>query len=295
VSGNALYPHLGQVRRLLEASHDDTKQLANDFSWHRPCPPAPLIAQDPWPKQQAFLSMEHESEVMYGDSGGGGKSSAMLMAALQYTCVPGYSALLLRQTYPQLIGEDGLIPRAEEWLAGTAARWVASELQWKFPSGASLHFGHCERDADRFKFSGHAYQFVGLDELPNWPTPKIYLFVGFARRRKPDPNPNLKACPSCGLTLAEVPLRTRATGNPGGAGHSWVRRRFGIQLPGARPEGRWFVPARLADNPSLNREEYAKGLMELGPVERAQILAGDWTVRESGRMFKREWFTGSTA
>jgi len=289
-----LDPRLAHLRHELETGlPDQIDTILAGLAPRRPC--GSYLRHGPWPKQRAFLLMNTEDEVFYGGAGGGGKSDALLMGALQYVCVPGYAAILMRQTSPQLHGEDGLVPRSEDWLAGTDAVWSKSELQWEFPSGAALRFGHAEYDQDRFKHSGHAYQYVGLDELPNWRTPKVYLYVGFARRRRPSNVMRLPACPGCGLTLADVPLRTRATGNPGGPGHTWVRRRFGIQLPGGCPPGRRFVPASLADNPALDRRGYAEGLMHLDPVERAQILAGDWTVREGGRMFRREWFTGGFA
>jgi predicted phage terminase large subunit-like protein len=47
----------------------------------------------------------------------------------------------------------------------------------------------------------------------------------------------------------------------------------------------------LGDNPYLDRNEYIKSLMELDPVTRRQLLDGDWTARQMGGYFRREWFT----
>jgi predicted phage terminase large subunit-like protein len=51
-----------------------------------------------------------------------------------------------------------------------------------------------------------------------------------------------------------------------------------------------FIPASLDDNPHIDRDEYIKSLMHLDPVTREQLLKGDWTAREAGNKFKREWF-----
>jgi len=51
-----------------------------------------------------------------------------------------------------------------------------------------------------------------------------------------------------------------------------------------------FIPAKLDDNPYLDRGEYVKSLSELDPVTRQQLLDGDWTARAAGNLFRREWF-----
>jgi predicted phage terminase large subunit-like protein len=78
----------------------------------------------------------------------------------------------------------------------------------------------------------------------------------------------------------------RAASNPGGVGHEWVKRRFLDEGPEA---GRVFVPARLDDNPHLDRQQYVASLSELDPITRAQLLNGDWNAVQDGR-FRREWF-----
>src|SRR5881628_3457440 len=59
--------------------------------------------------QATFLLLDCE-EAFYGGAVGGGKSAALLMAALQFVDVPGYRALILRRTFAQLSKGDALIP-----------------------------------------------------------------------------------------------------------------------------------------------------------------------------------------
>lgn len=66
-----------------------------------------------------------------------------------------------------------------------------------------------------------------------------------------------------------------------------MKRRF---ITEGKTSGRWFIPAKLSDNPYLNQESYVRSLAQLDPVTRKQLLDGDWTARQPGSMFRREWF-----
>jgi hypothetical protein len=188
------------------------------------------------------------------------------MAALEYVDVPGYSALLLRRTFADLSKPGALLDRAHQWLSGTAARWSAQNRQWTFPSGATLSFGYLEKANDHYRYQGSEYQYVGFDELTQFPRHQ-YTYL-FSRLRR--------------LAGVEIPLRVRAGSNPGGLGHQWVFERF-IDSPAT--DDRVFVPATLDDNPHLDRAEYEASLEELDPVERERLRRGNWFVRRDGLVF----------
>lgn len=229
------------------------------------------IPQQPTVKQAVFLALPN-LEAFYGGAAGGGKSSALLMAALQFVDVPGYAALLLRRTYADLSLPGALMDRAAQWLGGTAAVWHGQDKRWTFPSGATLTFGYCDNEADIYRYQGSELQLVAFDELTQF-TEAQYRYL-FSRLRR--------------LQGVNIPIRMRSASNPGGAGHDWVKQRFLIE---GREAGRVFVPARLPDNPYLDQDEYRRSLSVLDPVTRAQLLDGDWTARRSGGMFQRQWFT----
>ena len=229
--------------------------------------------------------------MLYGGSAGGGKSSALLAAAAQYVDVPGYSALLLRRSFPELMAEDGLIPRSREWWGGKA-EWRAQERKWVFPSGAVIAFSYLDSDDHLTRFQSSAYQFVGFDELTHQPQESRYTYL-FSRLRKPATGP-----------LSAVPIRMRAATNPGGPGGEWVKQRFipseYLRANAAErfgriwaKDGRAFVPAHRADNPYLDQEEYTRSLAMLPPLLRAQLDHGDWTAHADGH-FKASWFPSYT-
>jgi hypothetical protein len=76
----------------------------------------------PTPRQEAFMLLR-EREVFFGGAAAGGKTVALLMAALQYSDVPGYDALLLRPSLSEFQLAGGLIDLSHDWLASSRASW----------------------------------------------------------------------------------------------------------------------------------------------------------------------------
>lgn len=229
----------------------------------------------PTEKQQAFLLLDCE-EAFIGGAAGPGKSVGLLMAALQYVDVPGYNAILMRDTYANLSKPEGLISLAHEWLQNTDAQWKEGN-SYLFPSGATLSFGYLSGPLDHFNYQSAAYQFIGIDEIVQ--IREVQALYMFSRlRRKENVN---------------IPLRFRCASNPPTreqvARGTWVKSRY-VDFKTRRKDV-VFIPAWMEDNPHLDTKEYKeKSLSKLDPITRRQLEKGDWEIRASGRMFKREWF-----
>ena len=281
----------------------------------------PYFVHIPHPKQQLFLSLMNR-EVMYGGAAGGGKSDSLLMSAAQFVDVPGYSALILRRTWPDLNAPGAILDRARSWWGGLDVRMKDGGRIFEFPSGARIQFGYIQHEADKYKFQSAEYQFVGFDELTQFPE-NVYTYL-FSRVRRPQVSclncqtavrrgPDNKwyhsnrgqKCPGgifpdpkvieqyppavgSGTSVFNVPLRMRSATNPGGVGHDWVRRRFVDRK--TRETSSIFVPASLRDNPSLDQESYIENLQHLSPADRMRLLEGDWEVAEAGDIFDPAWF-----
>lgn len=233
------------------------------------------IPYDPTAKQLAFLLMNDVRELLYGGAAGGGKSIAQLMGALQYVDIPGYSAILFRKTYADLSLPGALISVAKEWLMPFVdtgeVKWSEKDKKFTFPSGATLAFGYLESDNDCYRYQGSEFHYIGMDEVTHI-SPSNYRYL-FSRLRKPK---SLK-----------VPLRFRATANPGGQYGEYYYQRFFVEGP---EKGRVFIGAGIQDNPYLDAEEYMQALDELDPVTREQLMNGNWEIKEAGDMFSRTWF-----
>ncbi len=242
----------------------------------------------PQERQRIFMQRP-EYEALYGGAAGGGKSDALLAEALRQVDIPHYRALILRKTYPQL---SELIDRSRE-LYGRAfpsAKYNDTKHCWQFPSGAKIFFGAMQYTKDRTSYQGKRYDFIGFDELTHFSWEE-YSYM-FSRNR-----------PGGEGTRVYI----RATANPGGVGHGWVKQRF---ITAAKPmtpiksdytvhkpdgtaitlsRSRIFIPASVFDNRILldNDPEYLAALAMLPEAEKRALLYGDWD-SFSGQVFS-EW------
>jgi len=163
--------------------------------------------------------------------------------------------------------------RAMVMYSGMGAKFTGKPLTIEFPSGAKIVTGHLKDDKAYTKYQGHEYQRMLIEELNQIPREEHYL----------------KLISSCRSTIPGLPAKIFATTNPGGVGHTWVKKRF---VDPSRPmsefrdlisgRSRVYIPATVDDNPTLmqNDPDYVRFLESLPPDLKAQWRYGSWETQK---------------
>ena len=273
------------------AAHETKNEISDslDFSAYEKEPEQREVVFAPNPGPQTEFLAASEQEVLYGGAAGGGKSFGLLADPMRYFHNPNFNGLILRRTNDEL---RELIWKSQELYpkAFPGAKWAEKKSQWTLPSGAKLWLTYLEREDDVRRYQGLAFSYIAFDELTQHPTPFAWDYMR-SRLRTTDP---------------DLPIFMRATTNPGGAGHGWVKQMFIDPAPANQafvatdlssgepleyPEGhekagqplfsRRFIPASLTDNPYLMEGgQYEANLLSLPENQRRQLLEGDWAVAD---------------
>lgn len=278
-------------------------------------------------KQSLYLSIPDSIfEQFYGGAAGGGKSEVLMMKPIVKGWVENnrFQGIVLRRTYKEL--EESLIERSKRGgiskdgieipsFSDFGAVYNEQKKKWRFPSGATITFGHAEEEADIRKYDTAEYQYVAFDELTSF-TEFQYKFMAFSR---------------CRSSIPGIPAIVGSASNPGNIGHRWVRERFvepcreggKILAEKIRVAGVWwcqsnncnfsstkplmscplcegrideykvikriFIKAFLADNPKLMENDplYRVRMEMLPEAERRAKALGDWWTF-TGQVFS-EW------
>lgn len=255
-----------------------------------------VLVWRPFPGPQERFHQNSAFECLFGGAKGPGKTESLLREALRQVHLPRYRAILFRRTYPQL-GE--IIDRSFKYftLMNPKPTYSDKDLQlklpaWTFASGAKIAFGAVQHETDKYNYQGKEFQFQGFDQLEQF-TESQYLYL-IAQNRTSDP---------------KIKRYVRASANPGGVGHGWVKRRFiepltdpndrkkiitkwfkrvnddDVVVPPTDQNGlsRSFVFSTLHDNPMLG-QDYIATLRQLSDAEQRAFIDGDWEV------FKGQFF-----
>ncbi|MEG0020859.1 MAG: phage terminase large subunit, partial [Oscillospiraceae bacterium] len=217
-------------------------------------------------KQQQFINCTAD-EVLFGGAAGGGKSYAQLIDCFLYGLkYPKSKQLILRRTLPEL--EKSLIRVSLELFSDEVYKYNSSKHTGVFANGSLVDFGYCDNENDVFKYQSAEYDVIRFDELTHF-TQDMYVYL-LSRLRGAN----------------DYPKQIKSSTNPGGVGHSWVKKRFiDCCLEGEyRDENgtRQFIPAKVSDNTFLMRSDsgYINRLKGLGAKEKRALLYGDWDIFE---------------
>lgn len=231
-------------------------------------------------------------ELLYHGTRGPGKTDALLWAYAMYVgrgFGAAWTGIIFRQTYPQLADVQA---KSEKWFRQVfpEAKFNRSKMMWEWPTGERLLFRHMNRPEDYWNYHGHEYPFIGFEELTNWALPDCYV--------------SMFAC--CRCSTPGVPRMVRATTNPYGPGHNWVKDRFELagqwwqtivqmepkNIDGDTERPRAAIHGHIDENKILLEADpdYKKTIVAsaANPAMAEAWLSGSWDI-VAGGMFGDVW------
>ena len=243
------------------------------------------VAWAPQEGPQTLLLSCPAQEIFFGGARGGGKTDAVLGEFAVHAGLYGENAigLMIRRSRVELYET---IERSKAIYTKLGATFNESKSFWRFPNGARLRFSYLEKDSDADQFQGWSITRLYVEEAGTFPNERPIL--------------KLMACLRSG---AGVPVKFIATGNPGGSGQQWVKRRWIDPHPGGmkimsreftnpvdnkKMSWSWtFIPSKVSDNAYL-QADYIARISQVGSAELVRAwLDGDWSSVE-GAYFD-EW------
>lgn len=248
--------------------------------------PKPNILWSPNSEAQRKFLATTARVAMLGGGLGGGKTSALLVAAALQCANSKSRAVIFRRDYPSL---RQIIASSFSLFLPMRGVYNKGEHTWRFPSGGTITFSHLEDAVAVYQHAGAEYSFLGFDEAQQLPGDSVdslgqpinsaFAFLQTRLRAPLD---------------SKLRLECRLTATPNGPGAAWIRRYFKIpdssegcehvdETTGFR---RVYIHSVAADNPALSAS-YARQLADLPSSERRALLHGDWTAL-AGAIF-REW------
>lgn len=216
------------------------------------------ILWEPQAKQAVALERD-EDEILYGGARGGGKTDAGQAWLLYDHEHPEYRALVIRRNSDDL---KDWRDRAERMYQGTAAEFVGTPTEIRFPEGGKIRTGHLKDENAYTKYQGHEYQRMLIEELSQIPREKDYLKLISSNRS----------------TVPGLHAQIFATTNPDDPGLEWIKQRWNIpdqpdfdkvyvtrKMVNVLEDGKIvqkmrrlvFIPAKLEDNPILVKADPA--------------------------------------
>lgn len=217
--------------------------------------------------------------TLYGGARGGGKSFVVRHKAIQLAMrYNGINILIVRRTFPEL--EENHVRQFRTLLYGIA-KYNTQNRIFNFPNGSKIKFGYCNTDADMDQYQGQNYEVIFMDEATHFTN---YMFMKFTQCNRMSGEIRFNSLED------EQKFKTRMylTANPGGVGHTWVKRLFvDRRYEGKeKPEDYSFIPCTVYENEYImqNDPSYVESLENLPEKEKQAMLYGDWNVFE-GQFF----------
>lgn len=219
-------------------------------------------------KQIAFFNAK-KKHIGFGGARGGGKSWAVRakakLLALRYA---GIRQLIVRRTYPELVNNH--INQLRSELIGLA-KYNDKNKVLTFQNGSTINFMYCAKDQDLDRLQGVEYDVIFFDEATQLSEHQM------------------RTISACLRGVNDFPKRIYYTMNPGGQGHSYIKRIFIDRRYEAdeNQEEYEFIQSLVTDNKALmkTQPDYVKQLDSLPEKLREAWRFGRWDIFE-GQFFE---------
>jgi len=220
-------------------------------------------------------------EVLYEGTRGPGKTDALLMDFAQ-DCGKGFGpawrGILFRESYPQL---TDIIAKTKKWFYAffPQAKYNGGDHTWTWPDGEQLLLRFIDSEDDYWNYHGHEFPWIAFEELTNWPTDVCYDVMKGCNRS----------------STQGMPRKYRATANPYGPGHNWVKAYFIDPAPAGKVisdekglgRDRVRIHGSIFENKVLLKADpdYLRTLQTIkDPNRRKAWLGGSWDITAGGAL-----------
>ena len=132
----------------------------------------------PNPGKQTLALQSDAYEVYYGGSASGGKTSLLVGASL----LNHHRAIIFRRTYKQL---TEIIEQTLRYSTGRG-RYHSSDHVLKLTDGRNLELAGVEHVNDWQNYAGRPHDFIGFDEVTQFPYSLFSKLIAWNRASKPN-------------------------------------------------------------------------------------------------------------
>jgi len=277
----------------------------------------------PQPGKQTEFGATVADIAIYGGSAGSGKSYGLILEPTRHIHNPRFGAVIFRRKLTEIEKEGGLWDEAMLLYPGMGARVRGgSDLDFRFPGGAVVAFGHLQYDETVLDWHSAQIALMCFDELTTF-TKKQFFYMLSRNRSVSGVKPYVRATcnPDADSWVADFISWwwDEETGYP--ISRAWwkklPRKWRGVERSGVLrwmikidedinwfdseaeamewaaannlpddllPKSVTFIAAKLDDNPALLKKDpgYKGNLYMLGRVDRERLLEGNWKIRASG-------------
>ncbi len=117
--------------------------------------------------QENFL--KSKADIVIGGSGAGvGKTFASLLKPTYHIGNKRFGAVIFRKTYSQITNTGAIWDASKSIYPSQGAKSSESDMQWTFPSGATVKFSHLQHDKNIYDHQGAEYPYIIFDELTHF-------------------------------------------------------------------------------------------------------------------------------